>query len=238
MGTTSTLPAGSDSDAASAPSESAWEAAYLRFETPEEEIRKFLKRLKWLRVDRLDRDIRVAELFCGRGNGLVALERLGFDRLEGVDLSARLVAKYRGPATCHVADCRSLPFADRSKDLVVIHGGLHHLPHLPDDLEKVLREAWRVLTPGGALAVVEPWMTPLLAVVHRLMRYGWLRRLWPKLDALAVMTEHERVTYENWLSHPQRIRRSFDRFFLPRRQRAAWGKVFYVGGKRELNEFA
>ena len=162
--------AGCSSGPVASPCESAWEAAYLRFESPEEEIRKFLKRLRWLGVDRLPPDTRIAELFCGRGNGLVALERLGFERLEGVDLSPALVAKYRGPATCYVADCRSLPFADQSKDLVVIHGGLHHLPCLPEDLEQVLGEVWRILAPRGALAVVEPWLTPFLAMVHRLMQ--------------------------------------------------------------------
>src|ERR1700681_3167479 len=82
-----------------------WEAAYLRFETPEQEIQKFIKRLRKLGAREWQRDSEIVELFCGRGNGLHALERLGFSRLEGVDLSPRLLAKYRGNAKCYEADC-------------------------------------------------------------------------------------------------------------------------------------
>src|SRR5215472_11008212 len=91
-----------------------WEAAYLRFETPEEEIRKFVQRLNRLGARHWQLDAKIVELFCGRGNGLVALHRLGFTHLEGVDLSPRLIAQYQGPAKCMVGDCRKLPFAHSS----------------------------------------------------------------------------------------------------------------------------
>src|SRR6267143_1244854 len=109
-----------------------WEAAYLRFESPEEEIRKFIRRLTRLGAPQWRRDAEIVELFCGRGNGLIALQRLGFTRLEGVDLSPRLLAQFKGSAKCTVADCRRLPFADRSKVVLIVQGGLHHLPSLPD----------------------------------------------------------------------------------------------------------
>ena len=44
-----------------------WEAAYIRFETPQQEIRKFLRRLRKLGATELPRDAHVVELFCGRG---------------------------------------------------------------------------------------------------------------------------------------------------------------------------
>src|SRR5579863_8906443 len=87
-----------------------WEAAYLRFETPEQEIRKFVKRLRALGVCKWPPDAQIVELFCGRGNGLRALQSLGFTRVEGVDLSPSLVAQYQGSARCYVGDCRQLPF--------------------------------------------------------------------------------------------------------------------------------
>src|ERR1700682_5822683 len=80
-----------------------WEAAYLRFETPEEEIRKFTERLRRLGASEWARDANVVELFCGRGNGLHALARLGFRNIEGVDLSPRLLAEYTGEARCFAA---------------------------------------------------------------------------------------------------------------------------------------
>src|SRR5262245_26105039 len=96
----------------------AWELAYKRFETPEQEVRKFMRRLRAMGASTIEKHQRVVELFCGRGNGLVALSRLGFSRIEGVDLSAALVSQYSGAAHCQVADCRNLPFDDCSRDVV------------------------------------------------------------------------------------------------------------------------
>src|SRR5260370_21703866 len=64
-----------------------WESAYLRFHSPEEEIRKFLKRVTRLRAPQLPRDAEIVQLSCGRGIGLTALHRPGFAPLESVDLS-------------------------------------------------------------------------------------------------------------------------------------------------------
>ncbi len=77
---------------------SPWEEAYARFETPEEEISKFESRVLKLGAAKWDKNLQIVELFCGRGNGLHALSRLGFQRLEGVDLSESLLTEYEGPA--------------------------------------------------------------------------------------------------------------------------------------------
>src|SRR5262249_21666153 len=188
-----------------APSQNSWEAAYVRFETPQEEIRKFVRRLKKMGSERWPRDAEIVELFCGRGNGLQALTALGFTRLSGVDLSLSLLAKYAGPAKCYLADCRRLLFDDSSKDIVVIHGGLHHLPILPDDLEQTLSGINRILRNDGLLCVVEPWLTPFLYVVHQISRSNFARMLSRKIDAFATMTHYEHQTYEQWLSGPQLI---------------------------------
>src|SRR5882762_5655493 len=143
-----------------------WEAAYLRFETPEQEIRKFIGRLARLGASQWPRDAEIVELFCGRGNGLIALQRLGFTDLEGVDLSPRLLAQFKGSAKCTVADCRQLPFADRSKDILIVQGGLHHLPTLPGDLDQTFEQMHRVLRKDGRVVLVEPWLTSFLRIAH------------------------------------------------------------------------
>jgi|SRR5579872_3090670 len=206
-----------------------WEAAYLRFETPEQEIEKFIGRLETLGVAEWSRQARIVELFCGRGGGLQALSTLGFTNVEGVDLSPRLLAEYHGDAKCYVADCRSLPFANESKDVLIVQGGLHHLPKLPDDLEKTLVEMSRVLRKGGKLVLVEPWLTPFLRFVHVVCRNSFLCRLSPKLDALATMIRYERQTYEQWLRQPDLILDLVRARFTPVRQRFAWGKWSFVG---------
>ena len=209
-----------------------WEAAYARFETPAQEIRKFTRRLSKLGAANWSRDAEIVELFCGRGNGLRALEGLGFTRLEGIDLSASLIEQYSGSAKLYVRDCRDLPFATRSKDIVIIQGGLHHLKTLPYDLEQTLSEAARVLRDGGLFVAIEPWQTPFLALVHGICRCTIARRMVPKIDALATMIEYERETYRQWLQQPQAIRHLFERFFSAEYSSSGWGKHFYLGRKQ------
>ncbi len=206
-----------------------WEAAYKRFETPEQEIAKFLKRLRAFGLNQLPKDSRIVELFCGRGGGLISLERLGMTNIEGVDLSETLLQQYRGIAKLHLADCRKLPFEDESFDAAIVQGGLHHLPTLPEDLESVLSEVSRILKPEGNFYVVEPWRTPFLRFVHAIVEQPLIRRVYKKGDALAEMIEHERETYEQWLGQPFDILEVFARHFNVKQQTTAWGKLRFVG---------
>lgn len=209
----------------------AWEEAYLRFETPEEELRKFLRRLRRLGAEQWPKNAQVVELFCGRGNGLNALQHLGFTNLEGVDLSPALVANYTGLAKCMVADCRRLPFPNESRDIAIVQGGLHHLQEVPGDLEQVVGEVRRVLRPGGRFMVVEPWRTPFLRFVHWVGSFRVARRAWTKLDALETMTELEWVTYDQWLRQPETVLRCLEGSFTPERKFIGWGKLMWVGRK-------
>jgi SAM-dependent methyltransferase len=207
----------------------AWEQAYRRFESRGDEIAKFKRRLLALGAADWDRSDRIVELFCGRGSGLEALRQLGFRSIEGIDLSERLLRGGGGAARKYVADCRDLGFLpSQSRDRVIVQGGLHHLASLPD-LAACLAEARRILRPGGALLVVEPWITPFLSFVHWTARRRLARRLWPRLDALQTMIEHERETYESWLAQPREILATFAAHFALERVERAWGKVMIVG---------
>jgi ubiquinone/menaquinone biosynthesis C-methylase UbiE len=216
----------------SASSTHPWEEAYLRFERPEQEIQKFLARLRRLGAAAWPKETRIVELFCGRGNSLRAWERLGFRNLEGVDLSPRLIALYNGPAKCTVADCRQLPFKDASKDAAVVQGGLHHLVQLPEDLEQTFAEIRRVLTSNGRVLFVEPWRTPFLTFVHFLVEKRAVRRLSAKIDALATMIDYECQTYEQWLNQPRQISALARKYFVPLHESFAWGKWNFVGERR------
>ena len=207
----------------------AWERAYLRFETPSQEQRKFTRRLRAVGAERWRRDALVLDLFSGRGGGATALRRVGFSRVLSVDLSPRLLRGREDLSDCSVADCRQLPIAGGSVDVAIVQGGLHHLARLPDDLSAVLEEVARVLRPDGVFVAIEPWRTPFLDFVHWLCFVPLVRKLSPKLDALATMIDLERRTYEAWLGSARAILEILDRHFVRRRLQIRMGKVQYVG---------
>src|SRR5262249_7853217 len=138
-------------------------------------------------------------------------------QVEGIDLSPSLAAVYAGPGKILVGDCRQLPFGGATKDILIVQGGLHHLPALPEDLEKTVSEMKRVLKDDGLVLLVEPWLTPFLAFAHALCRSGVVRAISPKIDALATMIHYERETYERWLSQPKLILNSLHKTFRPER---------------------
>ena len=117
----------------------AWEVAYQRFETPEQERRKFLRRLRSLGAHRWDRRTGVLEICSGRGSGLVAWRALGFRDVYGVDLSVALVMASDRHGSSVVGDARRLPFRTASRDVAIVQGGLHHLPEF-DDVRAALAE--------------------------------------------------------------------------------------------------
>ena len=210
----------------------AWEAAYRRFESPAAEVKKFTRRLRRAGITSRAADSRVLEMFSGRGGGVRALRALGFHQVTALDLSPSLLVAGERPAI--LADCRALPCGSGTHDLVVIHGGLHHLHRLPEDLELTLKESWRVLSEDGRIVIVEPWETPFLRFVHLLCELPLVRRLSPRVEALATMIEHERTTYERWLASHAVIKSLFLRWFEPERWHVAFGKLLFVGKRRHL----
>ncbi|MCS6927619.1 MAG: class I SAM-dependent methyltransferase, partial [Candidatus Binatia bacterium] len=120
---------------------------------------------------------------------------------------------------------------DSSVDVVIIQGGLHHLPVLPTDLEQTLAEVGRVLRHGGRCVIVEPWLTPFLSLVHRVSRCGLVQRLSRRVAAFAEMTRYEQHTYDQWLAQPDLILALLTRYLRPERCLIAWGKVMFVGTK-------
>ena len=216
----------------SAEASDSWEAAYLRFETPEQEVRKFVARLRRLGCDDWPRGAAIVELFCGRGNGLRALHQLGFTRVLGLDRSAALLGHAKGEGELVLGDCRNLPFADGSCDVAIVQGGLHHLPANAETFQSTIHEVRRVLSIGGRLLAIEPWRTPFLEMVHRVARNSLARRLSPRIEALGPMIELEGETYRQWLAAPARIRKVLTTAFFPEICRERLGKLLFVGQKR------
>jgi SAM-dependent methyltransferase len=120
-------------------------------------------------IDRLDltRPATLVEIGCGNGHFLRRLAaRAGRGwNLIGVDVSRAVWSLPKHGLSGVQADGEQLPFRDASAAHVVYDGALHHLIDYP----AALREAARVLAPGGSLLVFEPatgWFNRLL---HRLL---------------------------------------------------------------------
>jgi SAM-dependent methyltransferase len=107
---------------------------------------------------------------CIFGYHAVQVASLGAGDLLG---GSRILNRVLVGTTADAAGCgllaspRQLPFADESVDLVV----LHHSLDFEDGPYQVLREASRVVIPGGALVIVgfNPWS---LFGLMRLLRWG------------------------------------------------------------------
>ena len=101
-------------------------------------------------------DRSVLEIGIGLGTDLVQFARAGAV-VTGVDLTDAAVELVRRrfeleglDGDLRVADAEDLPFPDGSFDRVYSWGVLHHTP----DTERAVREAIRVLAPGGCLTVM------------------------------------------------------------------------------------
>jgi ubiquinone/menaquinone biosynthesis C-methylase UbiE len=113
---------------------------------------------------------RVLDLGCGPGESAFGMiERVPGVRVTGLDVSASMIRfaqlrqRSRGAAARDIefvqGDAMKLPFADATFDAVVGHSFLYLVP----DAAQVLREAARVLRPGGRVAFLEPRDAPEIA---------------------------------------------------------------------------
>ena len=141
---------------------------------------------------------RVLEVGCGTGAiTRVLARRPGIAAIVGVDTSPLFLAKARELSaefphvTFRAGDVRGLEFGDGAFDVAIAHTCLTHVPG-PD---QGLRELFRVLEAGGALAVFDgdyasttlasgdhdPIQTCIDAVVAVLVHDRWLARRLPSL---------------------------------------------------------
>lgn len=122
------------------------------------------------------RGLRVLEVGVGMGADYLEWLKAGA-RATGVDLSPASLEKagrrcelagYQ--SDLRVADAEHLPFPDNTFDVVYSYGVMHHSP----DTTQCLREAWRVLKPGGQARVML-YHHPSLTGAMLWLRYGAFR---------------------------------------------------------------
>ena len=135
----------------------------------------------------------VLDCGCGMGFYLLAMQQLRAVRLTGLDMDPdrlRYAEELGVRATLVQGDGEALPFPDASFDRMLMS---EVLEHVPDD-GAALREAHRVLRPGGILAISVPqarypfWWDPINATWTALggapIRSGPVVGIW---------TNHERL---------------------------------------------
>ncbi len=132
----------------------------------------------------VERGARSLDVGCNTGPLLIPLRRRGYD-VVGIDISpddvhqAEHYLRERAlpDDRLSVADGTSLPFRDRSFDLVLLIDVLEHTDHP----EGIVAEVRRVLTPGGLVIATVPW------AYHPYVRYTWMRKL---LSSRKTIDEH------------------------------------------------
>lgn len=153
-------------------------------------------------------DAMVLDLCCGTGDLAFALARHAKARIVGADFSHTMLVRARGKAAGGVgapaipfveADALSLPLADESFDLVTTAFGFRNLANY----QAGLREVFRVLKPGGSLAILE-FTEPAPGILGDAYRF-YTQRLLPKIGGW-VSGDKEAYAY---------LPKSVKRFFRP-----------------------
>jgi tRNA (uracil-5-)-methyltransferase TRM9 len=130
--------------------------------------------LKFLFEDLKERE-KVLDLGCGNGRWYKIFKEKKVDYF-GIDNSEKLIeiAKENFPeAKFFVGDALNLPFQDDFFDKVYSIALLHHIPS-EDFRIRVLKEAKRVLKPGGIL-ILTCWRIHRLKEILALLKYTFLK---------------------------------------------------------------
>jgi ubiquinone/menaquinone biosynthesis C-methylase UbiE len=197
------------------------------------------------------RGLRVLEIGVGMGADYLEWLKAGA-RVSGVDLSSASLE--RAGRRCELAgyesdlqraDAEHLPFPANTFDVVYSYGVMHHSP----DTAQCLREAWRVLKPGGQ-AKIMVYHHPSLTGVMLWLRYGAFRgktlrqavydhlespgtKTYTRSEARGMMTEFEQVNMRQVFSPGDLLRNQPSVRFQSSLYRLAW-KLYPRGLARKL----
>lgn len=141
--------------------------------------------------------IRILDAGCGRGEVLLACSRTGAD-VAGIDYSEAAVALTKetlaeaGDVDVRQGDVTTLSWPAASFDRVLLGDVIEHLD--PDQVEPALREAHRVLAPGGML------------VIHTSPNRLFLRVGWPLARAALKVAGHgaSAARIADWIEQSKR----------------------------------
>jgi SAM-dependent methyltransferase len=131
----------------------------------------------------------ILDMPCGRGFYLNMFRYVSACRIIGAELDWEVIQKAQANVghlgiPLHNADIYALPYANNTFDAVILS---EVLEHLTDDI-KALREVYRVLKPGGVVAITVPhanypfWWDPINKTLETLFKthiqHGMFAGIW------------------------------------------------------------
>lgn len=128
--------------------------------------KKFMQKLKLSKSDTC------LDLCCGTGDLTISLAQ-HTDKVVGLDFNIKMLnlaqekidkANLQNKIKLIQADAMNLPIRDNSCDIVTIGFGLRNVP----DADKTIKEAYRVLKPGGQFAILE-----MSQPTNQIIKTGW-----------------------------------------------------------------
>jgi ubiquinone/menaquinone biosynthesis C-methylase UbiE len=174
----------------------------------------------------------VLDVGCGQGIDVVRYARSGA-RATGVDLTPRHAELARAhlaanelPGTVVLGDAEELPFEDASFDRVSSNGVLHHTP----DMDAALREARRVLRPGGEARIIVYNRASLHYWLNQVVLLGFVqRRLFAEGSMEGVLSSS--VEYSSVGARP------LVRVYSPRQMRRLLREAGFEGVSTRVRHF-
>jgi len=179
---------------------------------------------------------RALDLGCGTGFSTALLAELGF-RVFGIDLSKQLLPLSRpfrqkkGPRYL-VGSGLQIPLADDAFDIVGSYDVIEHIP----DVDLFLREAIRVLRPGGIIVIISPCMVTPFTPIRALFAPGGRQSIYcGRREAVRAIFRNTWLAARKLVSH--QVSFTYRRPLL----QGEWSKedddTVYCTSPRELRRF-
>lgn len=116
-------------------------------------------------------DAKVLDIGCGGGDfSKQVADKLQTDKVFGIDIKKESVVKahQKNNINSVVADCeKSLPFRDRSFDIVISNQLIEHL----GDTDNFIKEVYRILRRGGLCILSTPNLSSLHSIISLMLGY-------------------------------------------------------------------
>jgi SAM-dependent methyltransferase len=164
---------------------------------------------------------------AGRGASIV---ELGSGSSYIKELRPQIITSDVTPGMAEMAiDGRELPFPDRSVRALLLTHVFHHIP----DVDRFLREACRVLVPGGVISMVDETHTPFARFFfHRIHPepYDEKTVTWSFPEGHNILSSNQALTWIVFDRDRDRFEREFPMLKLEQRQFLPWFGYLMSGG--------